>query len=199
MKAIYKFTLDAGRLGYLHGIFCEETGTVAEVIERGGELYFGEVLGKHSETGKRFRTMAAAKVNHEAYAHGLLEHTLRVAKGVDALSGLFPGVDRDLAITGALLHDIGKTLTYTAGPLEIDMTDQGKLISEIPLGYYLVAREAERVDGISRERTRALLHIVLSHHGLREYGSPVVPLTREAELVQARVRRQVKGATRWDS
>ena len=49
MKAIYKFTLDAGRLGYLHGIFCEETGTVAEVIERGGELYFGEVLGKHSD------------------------------------------------------------------------------------------------------------------------------------------------------
>ena len=95
----------------------------------------------------------------------------------------FGGVDRDVAVTGALLHDIGKLDAYTADPLAIDMTDLGKLQGEIPLGYYRVRRLIEDLPGFPSELAVAVLHIILSHHGQLEHGSPVVPCTREATLV----------------
>src|SRR4051812_49286981 len=90
------------------------------------------------ETWERFRTAPAAKHYHQAYAHGLLEHSLSVAQGVSALASTFPGIDRDIAVAGALVHDIGKLDAYTNGPEQIEMTDLGKLQGEIPLGYYRV-------------------------------------------------------------
>src|SRR3954449_5392973 len=84
-------------------------------------------------TWERFRTAPAAKHFHQAYVHGLLEHALSVAQGVSAISATFPGIDRDVAVTGALLHDIGKLDAYTSDPLRIEMTDAGKLEGEIPL------------------------------------------------------------------
>ena len=89
--------------------------------------------------GQLFREAPAAKRYHQAYRHGLLEHSLTVAQCVSAISATFGGVDRDVAVTGALLHDIGKLDAYTADPLAIDLTDLGKLQGEIPLGYYRVA------------------------------------------------------------
>ena len=108
----------------------------------------------------------------------------RVAQAVSAISATFPGIDRDVAVTGALLHDIGKLDAYTADPLAIDMTDLGKLQGEIPLGYYRVRRADRGPARASRdELAAAVLHIILSHHGPLEHGSPVVPCTREATLV----------------
>ncbi len=133
----------------------------------------------------RFRDAPAAKYYHQAYAHGLLEHSLSVAQAVGTVASAFPGIDRDVAVTGALLHDIGKTQAYNDDPLAIDLTDAGKLLGEIPLGYYLVRREIERIEGFEPELAKAILHIVLSHHGTLENGSPVVPATREATLVHA--------------
>jgi 3'-5' exoribonuclease len=95
------------------------------------------------------------------------------------------GLDRDLAVTGALMHDIGKIEAYGSDPTAIDLTDDGKLLGEIPLGYYLVRREIESIEGFPWELARALLHIILSHHGTLENGSPVMPCTREATLVHA--------------
>ena len=92
------------------------------------------VFGPNSPTWKQFRDAPAAKRYHQAYRHGLLEHSLTVAQAVSAISATFPGIDRDVAVTGALLHDIGKLEAYTADPLAIDMTDLGKLQGEIPLG-----------------------------------------------------------------
>ena len=92
-------------------------------------------------------------------------------------------MDRDVAVTGALLHDIGKLDAYTADPLAIDMTDLGKLQGEIPLGYYRVRRLIEDLPGFPSALAVAVLHIILSHHGQLEHGSPVVPCTREATLV----------------
>ena len=103
---------------------------------------------------------------------------------MSAISATFPGIDRDVAVTGALLHDIGKLEAYTADPLAIDMTDAGKLQGEIPLGYYRVRRLIEDLPGLpgatspprcctSSSATTAQL----------EHGSPVVPCTREATLV----------------
>jgi 3'-5' exoribonuclease len=131
----------------------------------------------------RFREAPAAKYYHQAYPHGLLDHTVSVAQAVSASAAAFPGIDRDIAIAGALLHDIGKTMAYNDDPLAIDLTDAGRLQGEIPLGYYLVRREVERMDGFDPDLAQALFHIVLSHHGSLENGSPVLPATREATLV----------------
>jgi 3'-5' exoribonuclease len=141
------------------------------------------LLDPETEVGRRWHQAPAAKHYHQAYRHGLLEHCLSVAQGVGALATTFPGIDRDLAVTGALLHDIGKVGAYTWNGAAIELTDAGKLIGEIPLGYYAVRRAVERIEGFPRSDAQALLHIILSHHGKLEHGSPVVPCTREATLV----------------
>jgi 3'-5' exoribonuclease len=143
------------------------------------DLFFGE----GSEMWVRFRDAPAAKVYHQAYRHGLLEHTVSVAQAVSAAANFFPGLDRDVAVTGALLHDIGKTEAYNDDPLAIDLTDLGRLQGEIPLGYYMVRRRIEDIAGFDPSLAHAVLHIILSHHGSLEHGSPVVPCTREAVLV----------------
>jgi 3'-5' exoribonuclease len=143
------------------------------------ERFFGE----DSEIWARFRDAPAAKVYHQAYRHGLLEHTVSVAQAVSAAAAFFPGIDRDVAVTGALLHDIGKTEAYNDDPLAIDLTDAGRLQGEIPLGYYKVRRQIEEIPGFDPALVQAVLHIILAHHGSLEHGSPVVPATREAVLV----------------
>jgi 3'-5' exoribonuclease len=140
-------------------------------------------FGEESPIWARFREAPAAKVYHQAYRYGLLEHTLSVAQAVSAAAAFFPGIDRDVAVTGALLHDIGKTEAYNDDPLAIDLTDAGRLEGEIPLGYYLVRRQIEEIPGFDPRLAQAVLHIILAHHGSLEHGSPVVPCTREAVLV----------------
>jgi 3'-5' exoribonuclease len=130
-----------------------------------------------------WRDAPAAKHYHQAYRHGLLEHSLSVAQGVSAMSGTFPGLDRDVAVTGALLHDIGKIEAYAMEGGAIDLTDAGRLQGEIPLGYYRVRRAIEDIPDFPPASAEAVLHIILSHHGQLEHGSPVVPCTREATLV----------------
>jgi 3'-5' exoribonuclease len=141
------------------------------------------LIGSASDTGRAWREAPAAKYYHQAYRHGLLEHCLAVAQGVSALAATFPAIDRDIAVTGALLHDIGKVEAYALRNGAIELTDAGKLLGEIALGYYMVRREIERIEGFPPGDAEALLHIVLSHHGRLEHGSPVVPCTREATLV----------------
>ncbi len=143
------------------------------------------LLGEGTSTWERFRIAPAAKYYHQAFAHGLLDHALSVAQAVSAAASAFPGLDRDVAVTGALLHDIGKTQAYNEDLLAIDLTDAGRLEGEIPLGYYLVRSTIESIDGFDPAAAQAVLHIILSHHGSHENGSPVVPATREATLVHA--------------
>jgi 3'-5' exoribonuclease len=130
-----------------------------------------------------YRRAPAAKYYHQAYRHGLLEHCLGVAQAVSAISATFPGIDRDVAVTGALLHDVGKVEAYTEDPRNIDFTDVGRLHGEIALGYYRIRRMTEEIEGFPVELAQAVGHIILSHHGSLEHGSPVVPCTREATLV----------------
>jgi 3'-5' exoribonuclease len=143
------------------------------------ERFFSE----DSAVWRRWAEAPAAKHYHQAYKHGLFEHCLSVAEGVHALAATFPEVDHDVAVTGALLHDLGKIEAYAMEGGAIELTDAGKLHGEIPLGYYLVRREIEELPGFSPDTAQALLHIILSHHGQLEHGSPVVPCTREATLV----------------
>jgi 3'-5' exoribonuclease len=141
------------------------------------------VVGEGSPTWSHYRDAPAAKHYHQAYQHGLLEHCLSVAQAVSAISATFPGIDRDVAVTGALLHDIGKLEAYSMESGAIAMSDQGRLQGEIPLGYYRVRRAIERLDGFPPDLEQEVLHIILSHHGSLVHGSPVVPCTREATLV----------------
>ena len=141
------------------------------------------LLGPEASVWARYRLAPAAKYYHQAYPHGLLEHSLTVAQAVSAISATFPGVDRDVAVTGALLHDIGKLDAYALEGHSISFSDEGRLQGEIPLGYYRVRRTIEQLDGFPAELAQAVLHIILSHHGALEHGSPVVPCTREATLV----------------
>jgi 3'-5' exoribonuclease len=141
------------------------------------------VFGEGSAIWARYRDAPAAKRYHQAYRHGLLEHSLMVAQAVSAISATFPGIDRDVAVTGALLHDIGKLEAYDVDAGLISMSDHGRLYGEIPLGYYRVRRAIERLDNFPPDLEQAVLHIILSHHGSLEHGSPVVPCTREATLV----------------
>ena len=165
---------------------CNELDALLDSIEDADlSLLMQRLLGPDSALGQSYRRMPAAKYNHHAYPHGLLEHSVSIAQLASAAGDIFPGIDRDLAVCGGLLHDIGKLEAYLAEPGCIDLTDAGKLEGEIPLGYYRVRREVETMPGFPPKRAQALLHIVLSHHGRLEYGSPVVPATREAALVHA--------------
>jgi 3'-5' exoribonuclease len=167
--------------------FEELEGKLRQLLETVQEPQLRELLdrffGERSAIWERFRDAPAAKVFHQAYRHGLLEHTVSVAQAVSAAANFFPGIDREVAVAGALLHDIGKTVAYNDDPLAIDLTDAGRLQGEIPLGYYTVRREIEEIPGFDPDLAQAVLHIILSHHGSLEHGSPVVPATREAVLV----------------
>jgi 3'-5' exoribonuclease len=156
---------------------------IATVQDRSLHTLLERFFGPETEKWARFRQAPAAKHYHQAYAGGLLEHTLSVAQAVSAAANFFPGIDREIAVTGAMLHDIGKTEAYNDDPLAIELTDAGRLEGEIPRGYYMVRREIEGIDEFDPDLAQAILHIILSHHGQLEHGSPVVPCTREATLV----------------
>jgi 3'-5' exoribonuclease len=162
-------------------------GKLRQLLETVQEPQLRELLdrffGEGSEIWARFRDAPAAKLYHQAYRHGLLEHTVSVAQAVSAAANFFPGIDREVAVAGALLHDIGKTEAYNDDPLAIDLTDAGRLQGEIALGYYTVRRQIEEIPGFDPSLAQAVLHIILSHHGSLEHGSPVLPATREAVLV----------------
>ena len=156
---------------------------LATVQNRDLRRLLDAVFGETSPLWASYRAAPAAKRYHQAYRHGLLEHSLSVAQAVSAISATFSEINRDVAVAGALLHDIGKLDAYAFEGSAIAMTDAGKLHGEIPLGYYRVRRLIERIDGFDGATAEAVLHIILSHHGSLEHGSPVVPCTREATLV----------------
>ena len=143
------------------------------------------LLAPDTATGRRYREIPAAKYHHHAYPHGLLDHSVAVAQLVSAAATTVSGIDRDVAVAGALLHDIGKLQAYDVAGGCAELSDVGKLLGEIPLGFYRVHREIDAIPRFPCDRARALLHIVLAHHGRLEFGSPVVPCTREATLVHA--------------
>jgi 3'-5' exoribonuclease len=170
---------------------CQMEAEVRELLDTIREphlrLLLESVFGEDSQLWAGYRVAPAAKHYHQAYRHGLLEHCLGVAQAVSAISATFAGIDRDVAVTGALLHDIGKLEAYTdeRGRHDriIDLTDAGRLHGEIALGYYRIRRMIEDIEGFPPELAQAVGHIILSHHGTLEHGSPVVPCTREATLV----------------
>jgi len=128
----------------------------------------------------KFCVAPAAKTMHHAYAGGLIEHTLSVAKLAKELGEYYQSIDKDLLVTCALCHDIGKA--YELDALTFGYTTQGKLIGHIVLSYTIVQNKIEKLGLISKEKALNLLHCILSHHGEYEFGSPKKPKTKEAVL-----------------
>lgn len=139
------------------------------------------VRGVFEEIGEAFRWSPAAVAMHHAYRHGLLEHTVHMARACKALTPLYPEVDPDLAMAGILLHDTGKTIEYE-GTLATKRSRRGILQGHVVLGYQLV-RKAGLKAKLDHDRLERLEHIVLSHQGEPEWGAAVYAATPEAVFV----------------
>jgi len=139
---------------------------------------YKNILG-HEEIRTALISAPGGKSIHHAYIGGLLEHTLSVCKICDSVSGLYPALDKDVLLVAAALHDIGKSREITSG-ISRDYSDEGKLLGHIFLGLEMIQPFLNRARNLSPEVIMHLKHIILSHHGELEFGSPKRPKTHEA-------------------
>ncbi len=131
---------------------------------------------------RRFKQAPAAKKMHHAYLGGLLEHTLSMALLAEKIAGHYSGLDRDLLLAGAILHDIGK-VDELAYQQVIDYTDEGRLLSHIIIGVEMISAKIQCIEDFPPAQAALLKHMLISHHGAREFGSPEPPKTIEAVLL----------------
>ncbi len=121
-----------------------------------------------------------ARVHHD-YLGGLLEHTLFMCNVAEAVARTHQHLDRDLLLTGVILHDVGKTKEYSYDAA-LDHTYDGRLLGHIVMGYEMVGEHIHAIEGFPEELARMVLHIILSHHGRMEFGSPKTPKFAEAQV-----------------
>jgi 3'-5' exoribonuclease len=136
------------------------------------------ILERHEEA---LKTFPAAKMVHHAYKGGLIEHTVAVSRKVDAIAATDKAINRDIAIAGAMLHDIGKLRELN--PTRMGRTFEGRLIGHLVLGVETIFEVAYDMKLLDRQWFREVEHIVISHHGEVQFGSPIAPMTREALVV----------------
>ena len=127
-----------------------------------------------------FCTAPAAKSMHHAYLGGLLEHTLGVCRLAERVCGLYPGLDRSLLLAGAALHDLGKIREFSFAVPPFDYSDQGRLLGHMVIGLELIGEKIAALAGFSEPVATRLKHLIVSHHGCHEFGSPALPMIREA-------------------
>ncbi|MEE8400372.1 MAG: HD domain-containing protein, partial [Desulfobacterales bacterium] len=125
---------------------------------------------------EQFKAAPAAMKMHHAYIGGLLEHSLSMALLVESIAGHYGGLDRDLLLTGAVLHDIGKIQEFEY-QYRIAYSTQGKLMNHIVIGLKVLDEKISQLDGAADDDYLLLRHMVVSHHGSREFGSPEPPKT----------------------
>jgi len=126
-----------------------------------------------------FTNAAAGKRWHHAYPGGLVQHCLEMARIAETICELFPAVNRDLLLTGILLHDIGKTVELSQG-LYVDYTSPGKLVGHVSIGFEMATDRMRAIPDFPEDLKHEIQHLILSHHAMLEQGSPVVPKTLEA-------------------
>lgn len=142
----------------------------------------GLALLEDSEIAARYKQCPAAKTVHHAFLGGLLTHSLQLIKLIDAILPFYSHLDRDLLIFGAAFHDFGKIyeLLFTN---QFGYSDEGRLVGHITIGAVLIDRKIQALSGFPEALEWELKHLVLSHHGKLEYGSPKRPHTLEAEVL----------------
>ena len=152
-------------------------------VESVGNPYLSALLKRYfvedQEFIRRFRSSSAAKSVHHGFIGGLLEHTLSVTRLCQYFTKAYPVLNRDLLITAAIFHDIGKTRELSAFP-QNDYTDDGQLLDHIMIGAEMVHDGAAAIPGFPAKLENELKHCILAHHGELEYGSPKKPALAEA-------------------
>lgn len=138
-----------------------------------------EFFVKDTDFIEKFRKSSAAKTVHHGFIGGLLEHTLSVTKLCNYMANAYPMLKRDLLLTAAICHDIGKTRELSLFPIN-DYTDEGQFLGHIVMGCEMVSEKARLIDGFPELLKQELQHCIVAHHGEFEYGSPKKPAIMEA-------------------
>jgi 3'-5' exoribonuclease len=152
-----------------------------ESIKDSGLSQLLQVFLNDVDTLKAFTEAPAAIIHHHVYIGGLLHHTVGVVE--QCLRFVTSETDKDMLVTGAIFHDIGKIHDYDWSGVAFLMTDNGRLLGHITQGLLIVNDYARKCPGLSSQRLSLLQHLILSHHGKLEWGSPVEPCTLEAVLL----------------
>lgn len=142
----------------------------------------GLALLRNPEIGSRYKLCPAAKTVHHAFVGGLLCHSLQLIEIAKVILPFYEDIDHDRVVFGCAFHDFGKIFELAFGKAT-GYTDEGKLVGHITIGVTLIDREIQKISGFPKELEWELKHLVLSHHGHLEYGSPKRPHTIEAEFV----------------
>lgn len=137
---------------------------------------------EHEKISALFKSHSAAMHMHHSFMGGLLEHTLSVAEISLMLGARYKHVNMDLLLAGALLHDIGKIYELTAMPM-VEYTDDGQMLGHIIIGVELVTCEAAKIENFPHDLASLIKHLIISHHGEYEFGSPKLPSTPEAMIL----------------
>lgn len=157
----------------------QELRTLLGTVEN---IYLKALIEKYFDDAsfvKAFKAHSAAKTVHHGFVGGLLEHTLSVVKMCDYFAHTYPYLKRDLLLTAAAFHDVGKLKELSSFP-ENDYTDDGQLLGHIVMGYELVGYGCRSIKGFPKRLASELQHCILAHHGELEYGSPKKPALPEA-------------------
>jgi 3'-5' exoribonuclease len=137
-----------------------------------------------AEIGVAYREAPAAKVLHHAWLGGLLEHVVTLVRVCRAVVGFYPEVDGDLLVTGAILHDVGKVRELSWGTT-FGYTVEGQMVGHISIAQGMVREKVRGLPGFPEKLAVLVEHMILSHHGRLEFGSPKLPMTPEAVLLSA--------------
>ena len=160
-----------------------------KVEDKGIKALLKSIFVENKKISDLFSLSPAAMDIHHAYSGGLLEHSLNVTELSLKIYSLYEKdediyINKDIIIAGSLLHDIGKIEEYTITPVGIEKTEEGELIGHIPLGTKIVYQESKKIsEHLKKADLEHIIHIILSHHGEIEYGSPILPKTLEALIV----------------
>lgn len=160
-------------------MYDELMGLVDSVTDKYLSTLLLSFFAKDAGFIRKFKEHSAAKSMHHGFMGGLLEHSLSVAKICDFMCTLYPNMNRDLLVTAALFHDIGKVDELSAFP-ENDYTDEGQLIGHIVMGSMMLKERMREIENFPAVLQNELLHCILAHHGELEFGSPKKPSLMEA-------------------
>lgn len=161
----------------------EMFGELKALIQSIKNPYYKQLLEdffvKDEGFAKKFCNSSAAKTVHHGFVGGLLEHTLSVTKLCDFYCTSYPVLKRDLLLTAAICHDIGKVREISPFP-ENDYTNEGQMLGHIVMGAQMIGERAAKIEGFPKDLLMQLQHCILAHHGKYEYGSPKIPAIIEA-------------------
>lgn len=161
------------------GMFDELLGIIGSIQNTYLKQLLESFFVQDQSFAKAFQKSSAAKAVHHGFVGGLLEHTLSVTKLCDYYCTAYPILKRDLLLTAAMCHDIGKVKELSAFPTN-DYTDEGQFLGHIVMGSQMVAEKAAQIPGFPHQLLIQVQHCILAHHGKYEYGSPKLPALVEA-------------------